>query len=316
MPTPENLLEMTDTISKFKGLGVAVLTPFLPSGKVDFPGLESLIENLILNRVDYLLVLGTTSESATLSEVEKAEVARCIIEVNAGRLPVMMGLGGNNTNALLRQLDTLDFRPADAILSVAPYYNKPSQEGLFQHYKTLSEHAPCPVVLYNVPGRTSCNIEAATTIRIAEACPNVIAIKEASGNMKQILYLLRHKPKHFLVISGDDLITLPLMAAGADGLISVVANAFPCEVAQMVHLAQQNRFEQARLLHDKLFDITECCFQEGNPAGIKAVMTAQNKIGNTLRLPLVPVSDSLYLHIETLLKHYGTSACTNSSISI
>lgn len=293
---------MKKILTKFKGAGVAVVTPFLSSGKIDFPRLESLIENLILNKVDYLLALGTTSETATLTEVEKADVVRCITEVNAGRLPVLLGLGGNHTEALLQQFDTFDFRAVDAILSVAPYYNKPSQEGLFQHYMTLSKHAPRPLILYNVPGRTSCNIEASTVIRIVEACPNVIGIKEASGNMKQILYLLSHKPEHFLVISGDDLITLPLMAAGADGLISVVANAFPFDVAQMVHLAQQNQFDKARLFHNKLFDIIQCCFAEGNPAGIKAVMAAQEKIENVLRLPLVPVSTSLFLHIKTLLK--------------
>lgn len=293
---------MTDKISRFKGVGVALITPFLPDGKVDFPRLEALVENLIRNRVDFLVALGTTSEYPTLSRAERNEVVKCITDVNNGRLPVMLGVGGPNTRTLLDQLELVGQLPIDAVLSVTPYYNKPNQAGLIAHYKQFSAHCPFPIFLYNVPGRTSCNMTAETTIRIAEECPNVIGIKEASGNMKQILYLLNHKPDNFLVISGDDLLTLPLMAAGLDGLISVLANAYPAEVSNMVHLAADDQFIKARIYHDRLFDISQACFKEGNPCGIKAIMNLQGKVDNVLRLPLVPVSELLYEDIRKMVK--------------
>lgn len=293
---------MTDNISKFKGLGVAIITPFLPSGKIDFPSLENLVADLIRNHVDYLVALGTTSEAPTLTSQEKNDVVNCVANVNQGRLPLVMGLGGPDTLGVARELEKVDQLPIDAVLSVTPYYNKPSQEGLFQHYKFLSEHTPRPIILYNVPGRTSCNADADTTIRVAMECSNVIGIKEASGKMKQILYLLNHKPENFLIISGDDLITLPLMTVGMDGLISVVANAYPAEMANMMHLAMNDQHIKARLYHDKLFDLMQACFQEGNPSGIKAVMAVQNKIQNVLRLPNVSVSDKLYQKITELVK--------------
>ena len=293
---------MKNSIDKFRGLGVAVVTPFTAEGKVDFQSLENLVENLIRNKVDYLLALGTTSEYPTMSEAEQQDVVRCITSVNAGRVPVLMGLGGPDTQSILDRIKDVDKLPIDAVLSVTPYYNKPSQLGLIEHYKAVAKSSPLPIILYNVPGRTSCNMLAETTIRIAESHPNVIGIKEASGNLKQILYLLNHKPKDFLVISGDDLITLPLMAAGMDGLISVLANAYPAETANMVHLAMQDQFIKARLYHDKLFDISQACFQEGNPCGIKAILAAQGKIKNVLRLPLVPVSDHLSNEIHKLVQ--------------
>lgn len=293
---------MKNSIDKFRGLGVAVVTPFTAEGKVDFQSLENLVENLIRNKVDYLLALGTTSEYPTMSEAERQDVVRCITSVNAGRVPVLMGLGGPDTQSILDRIKDADKLPIDAVLSVTPYYNKPSQLGLIEHYKAVAKSSPLPIILYNVPGRTSCNMLAETTIRIAESHPNVIGIKEASGNVKQILYLLNHKPKDFLVISGDDLITLPLMAAGMDGLISVLANAYPAETANMVHLAMQDQFIKARLYHDKLFDISQACFQEGNPCGIKAILAAQGKIKNVLRLPLVPVSDTLSNEIHKLVQ--------------
>ena len=254
---------MKDKLSLLRGLGVAVITPFLPDGKIDYPALERLIEDLVQKRVDYLVALGTTSESPTLSPEEKRDVVRCVAAVNNGRLPLVMGVGGPNTLGVARDMEASDPLPVDAFLSVAPYYNKPSQEGLFEHFKFLSQHSPRPIILYNVPGRTSCNVDAATTMRIAQECPNVIGIKEASGKMKQIMNLLNHKPENFLVISGDDMITLPLMAVGMDGLISVVANAFPAEMANMVHLAMNDQFIKARLYHDRLFNLMQACFQEG-----------------------------------------------------
>lgn len=293
---------MTNSVDKFKGIGVAVVTPFTVDGKVDFPNLEKLVENLIANKVDYLLALGTTSEYPTMSKSERLDIVRCIASVNAGRLPMLMGLGGPSTQSILANIKDACKLPIDAILSVTPYYNKPSQLGLIEHYKAVAKSSPLPVILYNVPGRTSCNMLAETTIRIAESNPNVIGIKEASGNVKQILYLLNHKPKDFLVISGDDLITLPLMAAGMDGLISVLANAYPAETANMVHLAMNDQFIKARLYHDKLFDISQACFKEGNPSGIKAILAAQGKIKNVLRLPLVPVSDNLSNEIHKLVQ--------------
>jgi len=292
---------MTNNINKFKGLGVALITPFKASGAIDFKALETLVNNLIDNHVDYLLALGTTSEAPTLSHNERLDVLRCITDVNNGRLPILMGLGGPNTLGLAKELQAVEKLPVDAILSVTPYYNKPSQNGLIEHYKLISIHSPKPILLYNVPGRTACNLEAETTLRIAAACPNVIGIKEASGNMKQIMHLLHHKPDKFLVISGDDLLTLPLMAAGLDGLISVIANAYPAEVSNMVNLAMNDQFIKARLYHDKLYELMVDCFREGNPSGIKAIMSLQGKIGNNLRLPSVPVSDKLMETIKSLI---------------
>lgn len=290
-----------DTLQSFKGLGVALITPFTTDGKIDFPRLESLVNNVVDNGVDYLLALGTTSEYPTLAPDEKDDVLRCILNANAGRLPVMVGLGGPNTQFMIRKLERLAPFDVDAILTVTPYYNKPSQAGLVAHYKTFTAATDMPVFLYNVPGRTSCNLEWPTTLRIAEECPNVVGVKEASGMMKQILQLIANRPEGFLVISGDDLLTLPLMAAGADGLISVMANAFPAKVANMVHHVMNQQLEEARRIHNQLVPLTINCFKEGSPAGVKAIMAAQGLIENILRLPLVPVSEKLQEDIGRLL---------------
>lgn len=290
-----------DTLQSFKGLGVALITPFTTDGKIDFPQLESLVNNVVDNGVDYLLALGTTSEYPTLAPDEKDDVLRCILNANAGRLPVMVGLGGPNTQFMIRKLERLAPFDVDAILTVTPYYNKPSQAGLVAHYKAFTAATDMPVFLYNVPGRTSCNLEWPTTLRIAEECPNVVGVKEASGMMKQILQLIANRPEGFLVISGDDLLTLPLMAAGADGLISVMANAFPAKVANMVHHVMNQQLEEARHIHNQLVPLTINCFKEGSPAGVKAIMAAQGLIENILRLPLVPVSENLQEEIGRLL---------------
>lgn len=290
-----------DTLQSFKGLGVALITPFTTDGKIDFPRLESLVNNVVDNGVDYLLALGTTSEYPTLAPDEKDDVLRCILNANAGRLPVMVGLGGPNTQFMIRKLERLAPFDVDAILTVTPYYNKPSQAGLVAHYKAFTAATDMPVFLYNVPGRTSCNLEWPTTLRIAEECPNVVGVKEASGMMKQILQLIANRPEGFLVISGDDLLTLPLMAAGADGLISVMANAFPAKVANMVHHVMNQQLEEARRIHNQLVPLTINCFKEGSPAGVKAIMAAQGQIENILRLPLVPVSEKLQEEIGRLL---------------
>lgn len=277
---------------RLKGTGVALITPFFPDGTIDFATLEKLVDDLIAQGVDYLVTVCTTSETPTLSEEEKDEIVRTVVRANRGRVAVIRGMGGPDTRELIHSLQTKDFTGVDAILSVAPFYNKPSQEGLYQHYKTVAGLSPLPIILYNVPGRTGCNIEADTTLRLANDCPNIIAVKEASGIMNQIMRIIAHKPADFSVISGDDAITLPLLAAGVDGVISVVANAFPKEVSTMVRLARQNRFDEARQIHLRLLDFTQACFREGSPAGIKALLSLQGKIQNCLRLPQVPVSES------------------------
>lgn len=287
---------------RLKGTGAALITPFFPDGTIDFASLEKLVEDLIANGIDYLVTVCTTSETPTLSEEEKDEIVRAVIRTNRGRVAVIRGLGGPDTRELLTSLRTKDFTGVDAILSVAPFYSRPSQEGLYQHYKTVAEHSPRPVILYNVPGRTGCNIDADTTLRLANNCPNIIAVKEASGFMNQIMRIIAHKPADFSVISGDDAITLPLLAAGVDGVISVVANAFPKEVSTMVRLARHNNFEEARKIHLQLLDFTQACFREGSPAGIKALLSLQGKIQNCLRLPQVPVSESLMNTFRELIK--------------
>jgi len=292
-----------DIQQKFRGLGVALITPFKADGQIDFPRLSALVNRVVEEGVDYLLALGTTSEYPTLAPPEKDDVLTCILEANAKRLPVMVGLGGPNTQFMIRKLEHLAKFDVDAILTVTPYYNKPSQAGLVAHYKVFTAATDMPVFLYNVPGRTSCNLELATTLQIAEECPNVVGIKEASGYMKQILQLLCKRPENFLVISGDDLLTLPLMAAGADGLISVVANAYPGKVAQMVHHVMDQQLDDARRIHQQLVPLTIDCFKEGSPAGVKAIMAAQNKVENVLRLPLVPVSEKLQKEIEQLVEN-------------
>ena len=279
---------MTD---RLKGTGVALITPFFPDGTIDFACLEKLVDDLISNGVDYLVTVCTTSETPTLTEEEKDEIVRTVVRTNRGRVAVIRGLGGFDTREIVTALQTKDFTGVDAILSVAPFYNKPSQEGLYQHYKVVAANSPLPVTLYNVPGRTGCNIEADTTLRLAADCPNIIAVKEASGIMNQIMRIIAHKPADFSVISGDDAITLPLLAAGVDGVISVVANAFPKEVSTMVRLARNNNFDEARKIHLRLLDFTQACFREGSPAGIKSLLSLQGKIQNCLRLPLVPVSE-------------------------
>lgn len=290
--------------SLLKGLGVALVTPFSQQGEVDYARLEQLVENLIQNKVDYLVALGTTSESPTLSPLEKQNVVRAVVQAAANRVPVVMGCGGPSTSAVIEQIQQADLNGVSAILSVTPYYNRPSQEGLKEHYKAIAYRSPLPIVLYNVKSRTSCNIDADTTLWLARECENIVGIKEASGNINQIMKLVKHRPDDFLVISGDDAITLPLLAIGVDGLISVVANAFPAEVAKMVNLGMNNRFAEARVIHERLLDITQACFKEGNPSGIKAVLTLQEKIEYYLRLPLTRVSMEHQQYIKGLLESF------------
>ena len=282
-----------------------MVTPFSESGEIDFGCLEKLMNDVINNGVDYVVALGTTSESPTLKDKEKVEVVRTVVSAVGGRVPVVMGLGGPSTYEVIDRFKGWNFDGVDAILSVTPYYNRPSQEGLYAHYRTIAHYSPLPIILYNVRSRTSCNIEADTTLRLANDCKNIIAIKEASGNINQIMRIVKHKPDDFLVISGDDAITLPLLATGVDGLISVVANAFPKEISQMVHLGLDGRFDEARKIHLRMLDITQSCFKEGNPSGIKAMLSLQGKANNLLRLPLVRVSAEFESQMRQLLNTFG-----------
>lgn len=287
----------------YKGTGIAIITPFTSDGSIDFKALEKLVEYWITGGVEYLVVMGTTGESVTLSKEEKVAVFDFVTGKVAGRVPVVLGIGGNNTREIIDSLGAFDLSRAGAILSVSPYYNKPTQEGIYQHYKLFADHCPLPIILYNVPGRTGSNMLPETTLRLARDVKNIVAVKEASGNMEQIMYLIQHKPENFMVISGDDAITLPLMAAGADGVISVVANAYPRQFSEMVRLAAQSEMEAARDLHYPLMNIIQHLFVEGNPAGVKAVMKQLGLCDEVVRLPLVPVSQALNEKIgKALLK--------------
>jgi 4-hydroxy-tetrahydrodipicolinate synthase len=285
-------------MNMFKGVGVALVTPFQSNGQVDFSGLQRLVEHQIKNGTDYLVVQGTTGESATLSLQEKKAVLDFIIEINAKRLPIVLGIGGNNTAAVVEALKSSDLKDVDGVLSVSPYYNKPSQEGIYQHYKTISAATSKPIILYNVPGRTMSNVLPETTIRIAKDCKNIIGVKEASGNLEQVMEIINNKPEGFVVLSGDDALTLPHMAIGGDGVISVVANAFPRRFSTLVHAAMENNMDLAREKHYELIEVIQQLFVDGNPGGVKHVLKLLNICDDNLRLPLVPVNkqvaDKLY----------------------
>lgn len=278
--------------TKLKGMGVAMVTPFNDNKEIDFKALENLTEFLIENKTDYLVVQGTTGESPALSNDEKLQVLDTVIKVNKGRLPIVYGIGGNNTAEVAKQLSTFDVQGVDAFLSVSPYYNKPTQEGIFQHYKVISEHSKLPIILYNVPGRTSSNVLAETTLRIANSCKNVIAVKEASGNLEQVMDIIQEKPENFLVISGDDAITMPFIAAGGDGVISVVGNGFPKLFSEMVNAGLKGDIQISKELHYKILPIIKHLFSEGNPAGIKETLADLGLMSTNLRLPLVNVSEA------------------------
>jgi 4-hydroxy-tetrahydrodipicolinate synthase len=279
-------------MNTLKGLGVAMVTPFKKDLTIDVDALKALTTHLVENGADYLVVMGTTGETPVLDKEDKKLVLDTILATNAGRKPVVLGMGGNNTHELCLQLDRMDTTGISAILSVSPYYNKPTQNGLFEHFKAVSEHSKLPIILYNVPGRTGSNMTADTTLRIAFDCKNVIGIKEASGNVEQVMSIIKDRKKDFLVISGDDAITLPLIASGADGVISVVGNAFPAEFGAMVHHAMKAELNEARALHYRLLEITQLMFVEGNPAGVKEVLAHLDICEHYLRLPLVPVSQA------------------------
>lgn len=287
------------------GMGVALVTPFKEDKSIDYPALARLLEYQIKSGVDYLVVLGTTAETATLTSEEKACVKAFVVERVAGRVPLVLGVGGNNTMAVVEELRTLDLAPFCAILSVVPYYNKPSQEGIYQHYKLIAEVSPKPVILYNVPGRTGVNMTAETTLRLARESSNIIGIKEASGNINQMDDIIKNKPADFMVISGDDGITFPLITLGAVGVISVIGNAFPREFSRMVRLALEGDYQSALLIHHKFTELFSLLFVDGNPAGVKCVLNAMGYIANELRLPLVPTRITTYERIRQVLDSMG-----------
>ena len=272
------------------GMGVALVTPFDAEGMVDHAALGRLVDYQVKSRADFLCVLGTTAETPTLSEEEQLAVRSTVVERNAGRLPILLGCGGNCTRNIVNKLSKDKMDDADAILSVVPYYNKPTQEGMYAHFKAISEATEMPIILYNVPGRTGVNMLPETTLRLAADCKNVVGIKEASGYVEQIEYILRNRPEGFKVFSGDDGITLPLVKSGADGVISVIGNAYAKEFAEMVHLAQAGDYTAAEVIDNRLKELYRLIFVDGNPAGIKVVMELRGMLKNVLRLPLVPAT--------------------------
>jgi 4-hydroxy-tetrahydrodipicolinate synthase len=275
------------------GTGVALITPFKKDFSVDVESLKAIVNFQVDNGIDYLVVLGTTAESATLSKAEKELVIKTVVEANKGRLPLVLGVGSNNTQEVVEELNSRNFSDFVAILSVSPYYNKPTQEGIYQHFKAIAEASPIPVILYNVPGRTSSNMLPTTILRLANEFKNIIAVKEASGDIVQAMKLIQNKPKDFLVISGDDMITLPMILAGGAGVISVIAEGFPKQFSEMVHLGLNKKVEDAYKLHYLLTDSIDMIFEQGNPAGIKEVFKSLGLSENTVRLPLVNVDENL-----------------------
>lgn len=284
----------------FRGTGVAMVTPFKADKSVDYNALEKLTNHLIDGGVDYLVVQGTTGESATLNHNEKQDVLSAVVETNAGRLPVVWGHGGNNTQALIDAFDRFDLKGVDAVLVASPYYNKPTQTGILAHYRAYADASPLPLILYNVPGRTASNMASDTTLALAKH-PNVIAVKEASGNLDQVGAIIKRKPSKFLVLSGDDPLIIPHMALGGDGIISVIANAFPSEFSSIARLCFQGDYNKARQIHYTLIDFIYLLFAEGNPGGIKAACSILGLMENELRLPLVPVSSDLTKKMETTI---------------
>lgn len=289
------------------GTGVALITPFNQEKSIDFNALERLIDYQIAGGTNYLVVLGTTGETATLTATEKKEVFAFIAEKAAGRIPLVAGIGGNNTQEIVKQIQQVDASAYSAVLSVSPYYNKPTQEGIYRHYEALAQSSPLPLILYNVPGRTGSNIEAATTVRLATNYSNIVGIKEASGNFNQYSEIMRDKPDDFLLISGDDGTFLPMAALGASGLISVLGNAMPGDISSLVNSALDIDFATARSLHSKVLDIIDLCFVEGNPAGIKNILHQKGLSQNDVRLPLVEISEHTRLKIASELQRMDNS---------
>lgn len=288
-------------LNKLKGTGVALVTPFHKDGSIDFKSFRKIIDRCIDGKVEYLVPLGTTGEAATLTENEKRAIVDFVLEINDKRIPVVLGLGGNNTQEILNTIEEFDFDGIDAVLSVSPYYNRPSQRGIFQHYKMIGNACPVPVILYNVPARTGSNMDAETTLQLANEVKNIVGIKEASGNLEKAMKIIKNKPKDFLVISGDDVISLPMIACGADGVISVISNAYPKDFSEMIRIALDGNFEKSRKMHYKLLEIMHAIFIDGNPSGVKGLMTSMGICLEHVRLPLTAVNKSAINKFEVMV---------------
>jgi 4-hydroxy-tetrahydrodipicolinate synthase len=286
---------------QLRGTGVALVTPFTKEGNVDFTALGKVIDHVIKGGIDYLVTLGTTGETPSLSKEEKIAIIEFTFSHTAGRVPIIVGVGGNNTAEVISDLQKLPLSEALAVLSVSPFYNKPSQEGIYQHYKTIAEASPKPVILYNVPGRTGRNMSAATSIRLAKDCPNVVGLKEASGDMAQCMEILRDAPSNFVVLSGDDLLAMPQIACGMQGVISVAANAYPLEYSNMVRACLAGDFVKAKMINDPLIEAYDMMFAENNPSGVKAFMHEMGLLENEVRLPIVSLSEPIYSRVKTYL---------------
>ncbi|MFD2828451.1 4-hydroxy-tetrahydrodipicolinate synthase [Leeuwenhoekiella polynyae] len=292
-------------MQELKGTGVALATPFNEDLSLDLNGLGELVEYNISGGVDYLVVMGTTAENATLTSAEKDKVIAKVIEVNAGRLPLVLGVGGNNTTALIEELKTRDFTDFKAILSVSPYYNRPTQAGIYAHYLAIAKASPLPIILYNVPGRTGSNVLPETVIKLANNSENIIGVKEAAGDLAQMMRLIKDRPDGFLVLSGDDLLALPTVSAGGDGVISVLAQGLPGVFSEMMKQGLQSNFNEAYKKHYTLMPAVDLIFAEGNPAGIKALLASKKICNDSVRLPLVPATETLKQNIATYLSETG-----------
>ena len=286
----------------FKGLGIALITPFKEDGSVDYDALIRLVDYQLNNGADFFCILATTGETPTLTREEKQKIKDLVVDYVQARVPILIGCGGNNTAAVVEELQTADFKGIDGIFSVCPYYNKPSQEGLYQHFKAIAAATQLPVVLYNVPGRTGVNLQAATTVRLARDCQNIVAIKEASGNLEQVDEIIKNKPADFDVISGDDSLTFPMVSCGAVGVISVIGNALPKEFSRMIRLQMRGEYDPARTIHHRFTDLFSLLFVDGNPAGVKAMLSEMGFIQNVLRLPLVPMRINNMQRMSEILK--------------
>jgi 4-hydroxy-tetrahydrodipicolinate synthase len=289
-------------MKKIKGTGVAIITPFKNDSSIDFAALGRVINHVIDGGVNYIVAMGTTGESVTLTKDEKKAILSYVVETIDNRVPLVTGIGGNNTQEVINCIRHANLTGVDGILSVAPYYNKPSQRGLFQHFKAIATCSPIPVILYNVPGRTCSNISSETCLQLANECENIIGVKEASGDISQIMRIIKGKPENFSVISGDDMMTIPVIAAGGSGVISVLANVYPAQCSELVNHALKNNFKSAREIQFRFMEIIELLFLDGNPSGAKAMLNIMNICQNNVRLPLVPVSRTVYTRIQKALE--------------
>lgn len=289
-------------MKRFKGTGVAIVTPFKNDTSIDFAAFGRVLNHIISGGVNYIVVMGTTGESVTLTKDEKKALISYAVETIDNRVPLVVGIGGNNTQEVINSVRHADLTGVDGILSVAPYYNKPGQKGLFQHFKAIATSCPIPVIMYNVPGRTGCNITSDTCLELAHECENIVAVKEASGDISQIMRIIKGKPENFSLISGDDMMTIPVIAAGGSGVISVLANAFPAQCSELVNQSLKNNFKSARDIQFHFLEMIELLFIEGNPSGVKAMLNIMNICQNNLRLPLVPVSRPVYTRIQKAIE--------------